>query len=30
MGSVELTETNHGSNPAGIETKYKDMGDHYI
>lgn len=30
MGSFGLTEPNHGSNPAGMETKYKDMGDHYL
>ncbi|CAM1350160.1 acyl-CoA dehydrogenase family protein [Tenacibaculum insulae] len=30
MGSFGLTEPNHGSNPAGMETKFKDMGDHYV
>ena len=30
MGSFGLTEPNHGSNPGGIETKFKDMGDHYL
>ena len=30
MGCFGLTEPNHGSNPAGMETKYKDMGDHYL
>ncbi|WP_435182296.1 acyl-CoA dehydrogenase family protein [Cellulophaga omnivescoria] len=30
MGSFGLTEPNHGSNPGGMETKYKDMGDHYL
>ena len=30
MGSFGLTEPNHGSNPGGMETKYKDMGDHYV
>tara|TARA_R110002126_G_scaffold154722_6_gene301785 strand:+ start:451 stop:1629 length:1179 start_codon:yes stop_codon:yes gene_type:complete len=30
MGSFGLTEPNHGSNPSGMETKYKDMGDHYL
>ena len=30
MGSFGLTEPNHGSNPAGMETKFKDMGDHYL
>jgi len=30
MGSFGLTEPNHGSNPGGMETKFKDMGDHYI
>ena len=30
MGSFGLTEPNHGSNPSGMETKYKDMGDYYL
>ncbi|TDT46762.1 glutaryl-CoA dehydrogenase [Maribacter spongiicola] len=30
MGSFGLTEPNHGSNPSGMESKYKDMGDHYL
>ncbi|MEM8764911.1 MAG: acyl-CoA dehydrogenase family protein [Bacteroidota bacterium] len=30
MGCFGLTEPNHGSNPGGMETKYKDMGDHYV
>ncbi len=30
MGSFGLTEPNHGSNPSGMETKFKDMGDHYL
>ncbi|WP_027065090.1 acyl-CoA dehydrogenase family protein [Maribacter sp. Hel_I_7] len=30
IGSFGLTEPNHGSNPSGMETKYKDMGDHYL
>ena len=30
IGSFGLTEPNHGSNPAGMETKFKDMGDHYV
>lgn len=30
MGCFGLTEPNHGSNPGGMETKYKDMGDHYL
>ncbi|MGJ8733572.1 MAG: acyl-CoA dehydrogenase family protein [Cellulophaga sp.] len=30
MGSFGLTEPNHGSNPGGMESKYKDMGDHYL
>lgn len=29
-GSFGLTEPNHGSNPAAMETKFKDMGDHYL
>lgn len=30
IGCFGLTEPNHGSNPGGMETKYKDMGDHYL
>ncbi|WP_047246483.1 acyl-CoA dehydrogenase family protein [Maribacter thermophilus] len=30
MGCFGLTEPNHGSNPSGMETKYRDMGDHYL
>jgi len=30
MGCFGLTEPNHGSNPGGMETKYKDMGDHFL
>jgi glutaryl-CoA dehydrogenase len=30
MGCFGLTEPNHGSNPNGMETKFKDMGDHYL
>ncbi len=30
MGCFGLTEPNHGSNPAGMETNIRDMGDHYI
>jgi glutaryl-CoA dehydrogenase len=30
LGCFGLTEPNHGSNPSGMETKYKDMGDHYL
>lgn len=30
MGCFGLTEPNHGSNPGGMETRYKDMGDHYL
>jgi len=30
VGCFGLTEPNHGSNPAGMETNYKDMGDHYL
>ena len=30
MGCFGLTEPNHGSNPAGMETKFKDMGDYYL
>ncbi len=30
MGCFGLTEPNHGSNPGGMETKFKDAGDHYL
>jgi glutaryl-CoA dehydrogenase len=30
MGCFGLTEPNHGSNPAGMETKFQDKGDHYL
>jgi glutaryl-CoA dehydrogenase len=30
MGSFGLTEPNHGSNPSGMETNFKDKGDHYL
>lgn len=30
LGSFGLTEPNHGSNPAGMETNIKDAGDHVI
>jgi glutaryl-CoA dehydrogenase len=30
MGSFGLTEPDHGSNPAGMTTNFKDMGDHYL
>ena len=30
MGSFGLTEPDHGSNPSGMITNYKDMGDHYL
>jgi len=30
MGSFGLTEPNHGSNPGGMETNFKDNGDHYL
>ncbi|WP_372746243.1 acyl-CoA dehydrogenase family protein [Lutibacter sp.] len=30
LGCFGLTEPNHGSNPGGMETKIKDMGDHYL
>lgn len=30
VGCFGLTEPNHGSNPAGMETNIKDMGDHYL
>lgn len=30
MGCFGLTEPNHGSNPGGMETKFKDAGDYYL
>lgn len=30
MGSFGLTEPNHGSNPGGMETNFKNKGDHYL
>jgi glutaryl-CoA dehydrogenase len=30
IGCFGLTEPNHGSNPNGMETTIKDMGDHYL
>jgi glutaryl-CoA dehydrogenase len=30
MGCFGLTEPDHGSNPNGMLTNYKDMGDHYL
>lgn len=30
MGCFGLTEPNHGSNPGGMETKFKDAGDHFL
>ncbi|MDB2632416.1 acyl-CoA dehydrogenase family protein [Flavobacteriaceae bacterium] len=30
MGAFGLTEPNHGSNPGGMTTNFKDMGDHYL
>ena len=30
IGSFGLTEPNHGSNPAGMETTAKDIGDHFL
>ena len=30
IGCFGLTEPNHGSNPAGMETKFKEMGGHYL
>ncbi|WP_422107043.1 acyl-CoA dehydrogenase family protein [Winogradskyella sp.] len=30
MGSFGLTEPDHGSNPGGMTTNYKDMGGHYL
>tara|TARA_R110000850_G_scaffold254614_1_gene380240 strand:- start:127699 stop:128877 length:1179 start_codon:yes stop_codon:yes gene_type:complete len=30
MGCFGLTEPDHGSNPAGMVTNFKDKGDHYL
>lgn len=30
LGCFGLTEPDHGSNPSGMVTHYKDMGDHYL
>ncbi len=30
MGCFGLTEPDHGSNPGGMITHYKDMGDHFL
>lgn len=30
LGCFGLTEPNHGSNPGGMLTNFKDMGDHYL
>lgn len=30
MGSFGLTEPDHGSNPGGMTTNFKDMGDHFL
>jgi glutaryl-CoA dehydrogenase len=30
LGCFGLTEPNHGSNPGGMLTNIKDMGDHYL
>ncbi|MCS5663264.1 MAG: acyl-CoA dehydrogenase family protein [Flavobacteriales bacterium] len=30
LGCFGLTEPNHGSNPSGMETNFKDLGDHYL
>lgn len=30
MGSFGLTEPDHGSNPSGMVTNFKDKGDHYL
>ncbi|GAA0872473.1 acyl-CoA dehydrogenase family protein [Gangjinia marincola] len=30
MGSFGLTEPDHGSNPGGMTTNFKDAGDHYV
>jgi glutaryl-CoA dehydrogenase len=30
IGSFGLTEPDHGSNPSGMLSNFKDMGDHYL
>ena len=30
LGCFGLTEPNHGSNPGGMESNFKDVGDHYL
>src|SRR6201747_981625 len=30
LGCFGLTEPDHGSNPGGMLTNFKDMGDHYL
>jgi glutaryl-CoA dehydrogenase len=30
LGCFGLTEPDHGSNPSGMITNFKDMGDHYL
>jgi alkylation response protein AidB-like acyl-CoA dehydrogenase len=30
VGCFGLTEPDHGSNPSGLVTNFKDMGDHYL
>jgi glutaryl-CoA dehydrogenase len=30
IGCFGLTEPDHGSNPGGMTTNFKDMGDHYL
>lgn len=30
LGCFGLTEPDHGSNPAGMTTRFQDMGDHYL
>jgi len=30
LGCFGLTEANHGSDPSGMQSNFKDMGDHYL